>query len=239
MSAATTRPARNPTHDLSVRREALRGCPLFHSLTSGELDAILDRSALRGFSRNDVVMRRGDPGTGMVVILQGRMRVSVTSPDGKEISVNVLGPGDTVGEMALLDDAERSADVTAIDDGVLLDIQRRDFLPLLESSPSLCLRLMQSLSARLRDANRSLEEFATLSLAGRLGRLLLRLAGGRREGQELRLDLRLSQKDLATLAGASREKVNRQLRFWKQQGVLADDGGMLAIRKPDILAAAE
>lgn len=220
-----------------MRREALRGCALFRSLTSGELDSILDRSALRRFSRNDVVMRRGDHGTGMVVILQGRMRVSITSPDGREISVSVLGPGDTVGEMALLDAAERSADVTAIQDGVLLDIQRRDFLPLLEASPSLCIRLMQSLSARLRDANRSLEELATLSLSARLGRLLLRLAGGHRGTQELSLELSLSQKDLATMVGASREKVNRQLQLWKQQGVLADGAGCLVIRKPDILAA--
>lgn len=177
----------------------------------------------------------------MVVILHGRMRVSITSPEGREISVGVLGPGDVVGEMALLDGADRSADVTAIQDGVMLEIQRRDFMPLLESSPSLCIHLMQFLCVRLREANRSVEELATLSLSARLGRLLLRLAGsyGRRNDQVLRLDIRLSQKDLGTLVGASREKVNRQLRLWEQQGALAHEGGYMLIRKPAVLAAGD
>ncbi len=202
---------------------------------------MLERSALRRFSRDDVIMRRGDPGTGMVVILHGSLRVSITSPEGREISVGVLGPGDVAGEMALLDGAERSADVTALQDGVMLEIQRRDFLPLLESSPSLCMHLMQFLCVRLREANRSVEEIATLSLSARLGRLLLRLAGtcGRRVGQSLRLDIRLSQKDLGTLVGASREKVNRQIRQWEQQGALAHEGGYMLIRKPDVLAAGD
>jgi len=175
----------------------------------------------------------------MIAILQGRIRVSITTADGHEISLTVLGPGDVVGEIALLDGGERSADVTAIDEGVLLTIQRGEFLPLLQENSSLCLRLMQVLCERLREANRSLEELATLSLSARLGRLLIRLATdyGTRVGEELRLGVRLSQKDLATLIGASREKVNRQIRVWEQAGALMHDQGYLVICKPEILAA--
>jgi len=175
----------------------------------------------------------------MMVILRGQMRVSITTAEGHEISLNVLGPGDVVGEIALLDGGERSADVTAIDEGVLMTIQRSDFLPLLQGSASLCLRLMQVLCGRLREANRSLEEIATLSLSDRLGRLLIRLAAnyGTREGAELRLGVRLSQKDLGTLIGASREKVNRQIRAWEQAGALMHERGYMIICKPEILAA--
>ncbi len=234
-------PARNGAPDLSVRREALRGCSLFGSLTPADLDAVLARAVLKRFTRGDVIMRRGDAAPGMTVILQGRMRIGVTSIEGQETSLGVLGAGDVVGEMALLDGGERSTDVTAVEDGVMLLIQRGDFLPLMERNARLCLGLMHVLCVRLRSANRSVEELATLRLSVRLGRLLLRLAEsyGKRTDRGLRIDLRLSQKDLATLAGASRGKINHCLRLWEQHGALLREHGHLLIRNPEMLAAGE
>jgi CRP/FNR family transcriptional regulator, cyclic AMP receptor protein len=229
------------TPSLAVRREALRGCALFRHLTDAELKAVLARATIRHFRRGQVLMHRGDPATGMVVILRGLVRVSVTSAEGREISLGMLGTGDVVGEMALLDGSERSADVAATEDCVLLTINRSDFLPLLESNASLCLRLLSVLCARLRDANRLVEEIASLSLPVRLGHTLLRLASvhGSTANQEMRVGLRLSQKDLGTLVGASREKVNRQLRRWEQQGALVLGRGYLRILKPNLLTADE
>ena len=188
-------PSRTSDVDLPTRREALRACPLFRSLTAAELEAVLVRAVIRRLTPGEVVLRCGDCASGMIVILQGRMRVSITTAEGQEISLTVLGPGDVVGEIALLDSGERSADVTTIDEGVTLTIQRDDFLPLLQDSASLCLRLIQVLCNRLRAANRSLEELATLSLSARLGRLLIRLAAhyGTRVGEELRLGVRLTE----------------------------------------------
>lgn len=232
-------PARTLGIDLAARREVLRGCALFKPLTSAELEAVVTRALLKRFTPGQVILRRGDPASGMMVILQGQMRVSITNADGHEVSLSVLGSGDVVGEIALLDGGERSTDVTAIDEGVLLAIQRSDFLPLLEGSASLCLRLMQVLCSRLREANRSLEEIATLSLSDRLGRLLIRLAStyGTHVGGGLRLGVRLSQKDLGTLIGASREKVNRQIRAWELAGALIHEQGYMIICKPEMLAA--
>jgi CRP-like cAMP-binding protein len=226
---------------LSVRREALRGCSLFGSLSPCDLEAVLARAVLRRFTRGDLIMRRGDPALGMSVILQGCVRVGVISAEGQEILLAVLGPGDVVGEMALLDGGERSTDVTAVEDGVMLLIQRNEFLTLMERNARLCLGLMHVLCVRLRSANRSVEELATLRLSTRLGRLLLRLAEsfGKRTDRGLRIDLRLSQKDLANLAGASRGKINHCLRLWEQHGVLVRERGRLLIRLPDMLAAGE
>lgn len=233
--------ARERTPSLSVRREALRGCALFQHLTGAELDAVLARATIQRFRRSDIVMHRGDPATGMVVILQGHVRISVTSAEGRETSLGLLGPGDVVGEMALLDGGERSADVATMEDCVLLNINRSDFLVLLESNASLCLRLMAVLCERLRDANRSVEEIATLSLAARLRHTLLRLANayGGTSSQEPQVSLRLSQNDLGTLVGASREKVNRQLRQWELQGALMCGRGTLRILKPNLLTVDE
>jgi CRP/FNR family cyclic AMP-dependent transcriptional regulator len=231
----------NWTPSLSVRREALRGCALFQHLTDTQLGAVLARSTIRRFRRGDIIMHRGAPATGMVVILQGHVRISVTSAEGRETSLGMLGTGDVVGEMALLDGGERSADVAATEDCVLLTIDRSDLLVLLESNASLCLRLMAVLCERLRDANRSVEEIATLSLAARLRHTLLRLANayGGPSHQERQVSLRLSQNDLGTLVGASREKVNRQLRQWERQGALVCGRGSLRILKPDLLTADE
>jgi CRP/FNR family cyclic AMP-dependent transcriptional regulator len=227
--------------DLSVRREALRGCSLFGSLTPADRDAVLARAVLKRFTRGDLIMRRGDPAPGMSVILQGCVRIGVTSTEGQETSLAMLGPGDVVGEMALLDGGERSTDVIAVEDGVMLLIQRSDILSLMEKNARLCLGLMHVLCVRLRSANRSIEELATLSLPTRLGRLLLRLAKsyGKRTDRGLRIELRLSQKDLANLAGASRGKINHCLRLWEQQGVLLREHGHFLIRLPDTLAAGE
>lgn len=236
MTAAPRRAA--PGAD--ARREALRGCGLFRLLTETEIDAVLARSVIRRVERNESVMRQGDPGDSMMVIVQGRVRVSIASEEGQEISIGVLGPGEVLGEMALLDGGERSTSITGIEDGVLLVIPRGDFLPLLQGSASLCLRLMQVLCGRLRRANVSMEEMATLDLSARLGRLLVRLAesfGSRGDGGR-RLDVKLSQKDLSTLVAASREKVNRQLRQWEQEGAIARERGYLVIRRPEALTGA-
>lgn len=230
----------SPAADLLARREALRATEFFRVLTQDEQEAVLTRSLTQRFPRNAVIFRRGDQGSGMLVVLQGRVRISVLSPEGQEVSLGVLGPGEVVGEMALLDGGTRSADVCAVDECVVLTIQRSHFLPLLQGNANLCLRLIEVLCARLRRSNLSVEEIATLDLSARLGRLLLRLGQnfGTRVGGGFRIDLKLSQKDLSTLIAGSREKVNRQLRLWEQDGVVATENGYLVIRRPDALADA-
>jgi CRP-like cAMP-binding protein len=222
---------------LASRREALRGAALFRVLTEAELDAVLARAVNRRFDRGETILRRGDPGNSMMVVLQGQVRLVIESAEGQEVSIGVLGQGEVLGEMALLDGGTRSADAVGASDGVLMVIPRDDFLPMLEHSASLCLRLMQVLCARLRQANAATEEMATLSVAGRLGRVLLRLAEnyGTQAAGELRLPLRLSQKDLGTMIAASREKVNRALRHWEDEGALVRDGGAWLIRDPEAL----
>ena len=127
---------------------------------------------MRRVARNETVLRRGDPNGGMVVIMSGRVRISVVSEDGKEVTLSVLGAGEVLGEMSLLDGEPCSADVTAQEDCVLLVIERSQFIALLRSNSGLCLHLMALLTRRLRRANSALEDMALLDLPTRLGRLL-------------------------------------------------------------------
>jgi CRP/FNR family cyclic AMP-dependent transcriptional regulator len=224
--------------DAPTRRQALARTQIFQSLAPAELDAVLARAMVRRIGRGEVIRRRGDPGTGMVVIVSGRVRISLISEDGHEVTLTMLGPGEVLGEMTLLDGGECSADATAQEDCELLMIERTQFLRLLRSNSDLCLHLLAVLFQRLRRTNAALEDIALLDLPTRLGRLLLRLSGdyGVAAQHGTRIEVKLSQKDLSSLAGASREKVNRQLRQWEDEGIIGKDAGRLLIMKPQALA---
>jgi CRP/FNR family transcriptional regulator, cyclic AMP receptor protein len=224
--------------DAAERRQALTKTQLFQALQPADLDAILARATVKRVLRGEMIRRRGDPGSGMVVIVGGRVRISLVSEDGREVTLTVLGPGEVLGEMTLLDGGECSADATAQEDCVLLTLERTQFLRLLRSNSDLCLHLMSVLCQRLRRSNAALEDMALLDLSTRLGRLLLRLCGdyGVASPRGTRIEVKLSQKDLSSLAGASREKVNKQLRQWELEGILGKDNGRLLVMKPEALA---
>ncbi|MDR3529043.1 MAG: Crp/Fnr family transcriptional regulator [Rhodopila sp.] len=219
------------TIDAATRRVALAQTQLFQALRPDDLDAIVARTVVRWISRGAIILRRGDPNGGMMVIMSGRVRISVISEDGKEVTLTVLGTGEVLGELSLLDGEPCSADVTAQEDCVLLLIERGQFLHMLRSNSELCLHLMALLSRRLRRANGMLEDMALLDLPTRLGRLLVRLGNdyGVPVRSGTRIEVRLSQKDISTLVGASREKVNRQIRQWEEDGVLGKDNGRMVI----------
>lgn len=229
--------ARRAHWDLAARRAALQSVPLFGSLSAAEIEQILGQTVLRGVERGRLILRQGDPPSGMLVVLQGSVRVAATAADGREVTFSVLGTGQFLGEISLLDGAPRSADVTALEDCVLLVVERAGFLGLIRNNPDLSLKLVGELCRRLRRANLAYEDLALLDLPGRIGKLLLGLPqqttlAGRR------ISFRLSQADLGRLVGGSREKVNRQLRLWEQQGVIARERGHLVILLPETLASA-
>jgi CRP-like cAMP-binding protein len=159
------------------------------------------------------------------------IRVGATSVDGREVTLNVIGPGEIVGEIALLDGRPRSADAVAADDTTMMVIERRFFLPFLIRHEGLVERMLAVLCDRLRRTSAALEELALLDLPGRLARLLVKLAGdyGRAVDGGVRIDIRMSQRDLSNLVAATRESVNKQLRIWKDAGILDMEGGHVVI----------
>lgn len=222
-----------------TRREALRCTMLFAGVPAPELDQVAAQSAERRFALGETLVRRDDPGTSMMILVQGRLRVGATSAEGRELTLGLLGPGSVLGDMSVLDGKPRSADVIAISPGLVLVLERSVVLPFLRARPELLLRLLQILCDRLRRADAALEDLALASLAVRLARTLLLLAaehGAAGPGGML-IRLSLSQGDLATLVGATREGVNRQLRRWREEGVVGEQGGHLVLVKPEALRA--
>jgi CRP-like cAMP-binding protein len=184
-------------------------------------------------------MRAGDPGLSMMIVIAGEVRVVLAGVSGHEQIVSTLGPGSIFGEIALLDGKPRSADATAIEETTLLVVERRQFLPFLRQNDDLYLRLLAVLCDRLRRTSLALEGLALFDLPARLARLLLKLAEdyGRTCADGTRIDMKLSQRDLSTLVAASRESVNKQLRIWREDGVVTTDGGYLVLRRPAELQA--
>jgi len=220
------------------RRAALMACPLFQAMRPEELDEVLRFAVDRRVPRGQMIVQKGDEGSSMMAVLRGRVRISVVSAEGREVMLNVINPGEVFGEIALLDGNPRSADATAIEPTDLLVIERKHLLPYLRTNEDLYPRLLAVLCARLRQTSSALEDLALFALPVRLARVLLNLARdyGRTVSGGTRIEFKLSQRDLSTLVGASRESVNKQLGQWKDAGVLGMDGGSLVVMKPERLA---
>lgn len=224
----------------SVRREVLAATPLFAPLSRDELDTLAELATERRAARDETVLRQGDPGTSMMVLVTGRLRAGAASLDGREVTMSLIEPGGVLGEIALLDGQPRSLDIVAMQDSLLLVVERAGFLPFLRARPDLMLRLMALLCERLRHASTAFEGVALSSLSARLARLLLELADrhGAPAPGGVRIGLKLSQRDLSAQVAATRERVNKQLRQWHEAGVLGDADGHLVVRRPDALRAA-
>lgn len=223
--------------DRDAKRAALLSSALFEAMKPDELDEVLKLSSERRVPRGAVLCQKGDPGSSMMAVLTGRVRVSSVSAEGKEITLNVINPGEVFGEIALLDGKPRSADCSAIEETTLLVLERRYFLPFLRRNEDLYLRLLAVLCEKLRRTSMALEELALFDLPARLARVLLKLASdyGRQCGKGVRIDMKMSQRDLSNLVASSRESVNKQLRVWRDDGVVDLDGGYLILLRPEEL----
>ena len=222
-----------------MRRAALRASPLFQAMQPEELDAILEFATERRVRRGQIVLQKGDSGSSMMAVLTGRMRISSVNAEGKEITLNVINPGQVFGEIALLDSQPRSADATAIEDTTLLVVERRHFMPFLASNQNLTLRMLAVLCERLRSTSIALEQIALFDLEARLARLILKLSAdyGKATADGIRIELKLSQRDISNLVAATRESVNKQLAEWRDSGVLTFESGYIILHRGEALQA--
>jgi CRP/FNR family cyclic AMP-dependent transcriptional regulator len=220
------------------RRALLARSEVLRHLSAAQLDLLAQRCTVRRVAAGEAVFERGAPGSSLLGVISGRVKVSVLSTDGRELILNIIKPGEVFGEIALLDGGERTANASALASGELLVLQRRDFLPLLEHDPALGLRLIELLCRRLRVTSQQVEDMQFLDLSVRLARALLQLAetDGTTVARGRRLNVKLSQSDLGTLIGASRERISRQLATWQRDGLLSHEAGILTIHRMDDLA---
>ncbi|MBL8659131.1 MAG: Crp/Fnr family transcriptional regulator [Rhodospirillales bacterium] len=204
---------------------------LLKDLSPVDLERVGDLATTRWYRTGQPVFMKGDPGTAMMAVLSGRIRICAYSADGREVILNVINPGEVFGEIALIDGGERTADAFAMEPTELLSLSRRDFLPYLERNPPVCIRLLTVLCQRLRSTSEQLEDFNFLDLRCRLAKRLLYLAAihGEPSGTGIHIGVRLPQHLLASMIGTSREAVNKQLRLWEGDGLLDVRRGSITI----------
>jgi CRP/FNR family transcriptional regulator, cyclic AMP receptor protein len=221
-------------------RQILRRSRLFERLGDSEIDAILAHATVTRQAEGDQIFAKGDPGNSMMAVLKGRVVISAPSPDGRQVVLTVMREGDLLGEIALLDGNERTADATAAIDCELLVVPRRSLLALLERRPDLCIDLLILLCERLRRTNEQVEDLAFLDLEARIAKVLVRLTeenGGEDQSSTKPVGVKISQRALGELVGGSRESVNKHLQDWKRSGIIAIEKGAIVIRDLPALEA--
>jgi CRP/FNR family cyclic AMP-dependent transcriptional regulator len=191
-------------------------------LTAGQRIALLELGSIRVYSPSHILMREGNPGDIVVVILRGLAKVVVVSEGGKEVLLGFRGRGDLIGEMAVLSSRARSATVLAATELQGCVIRAAAFVSYLERSPQVANRVSDIMADKLRAANRRRLEFNAYPAEGRVARVLaeVTLRYGHREGPAWRIGPEITQADLASLASASVRTIEKVLRTLEGAGLV-------------------
>lgn len=223
---------------LATAKSILERNYMFRGLSSRILDEVATISVQRRYGKGELIFAQGDPGDALYAVVSGRVRISAMAASGREVFLNIMEPGDTFGEIAVVDGLPRTAAATALDPAVLLAVHRPKFLKLLEREPTLSIHLLKLFCDRIRWTSELFEESACMTAPARLAKRLLILANlhGRRQNDSL--ELQISQTDLAQFLGISRQIVNQYLQDWRRRGWVDLSRARLTLCDPDALNGA-
>ena len=218
--------------------DVLRSAPLFAGLPDPAWEALAPRLTTRVFDRGEALFREGDAGDELHVVVDGKVKITRASSDGRENAIAILGPGDLLGELAIFDSQERAATATAVNDTTLATLARPDFMAWLSEHPAVSLELLRALAVRLRQTNEAMADLVFTDVPGRIAKTLLGL--GERFGSPagdggVRVAHDLTQEELAQLVGASRETVNKALSDFAARGWIRLDGRAVVLLDMDRL----
>ncbi|WP_375001030.1 Crp/Fnr family transcriptional regulator [Aeromicrobium sp. CTD01-1L150] len=200
--------------------DVLRRAPLFSGLdddAAGALDASMSPVTLR---RGEVLFNEGDDGNQLYVVIDGKIKLGRTSPDGRENLLAILGPGQMFGELSFFDPGPRSATATAVTDVDIKSLGHEALSPVLRAHPDVAMALLNQLAGRLRRTNEVVGDLVFSDVPGRVAKALLDLASrfGRKADDGVHVNHDLTQEELAQLVGASRETVNKALADFASRG---------------------
>lgn len=220
--------APNPRFRPVDKLAPLRNHPLFRELPPAVIEQLGSYMTRRSVRRGAAIFAKGDPGTALIAVLWGSVKITVSTSDGHDAVLNIINAGQAFGEIALLDGRPRTADAVAMTDCELMVIDRRDFIPVLHREPDVALKLIETLCARIRRTSEQVEDVMYLSLAARLAKTLLELTGGV-EALTTQRNVRITQRELGNIIGMSRESTNKQLRAWQERNLVRLERGGIAL----------
>jgi CRP/FNR family transcriptional regulator, cyclic AMP receptor protein len=206
-------------------RKLLEQCPLFAEIDERSRRELVAHALPRSFGAGEPICHLGDAGPSMMAVVVGTVRISLPTVKGKEIILADLPAGELFGEIAMLDGKSRSANATALTNCELLVLERRQVIPFLEVNPAACLKLMEMLCGRIRRSDERMADIAFFDLPTRLAKVILNYPAKAHGATRLSL----SQRELADMAGGTRENVNRCLRDWRRRGIVATKDGWTTV----------
>ena len=219
-------------------RNLLADIDLFSGLTPAQLDWVAQRAHRRVFEAGRNVMTIEQPGEAVYIILYGTVKIHIEQGE-RDVILSILGAGDLLGEMSLIDSVGRSASAVTLENSLMLWMDKFTFNHMLENFPPVARNLVKILSARVRLSDQLIQALATLDVNGRVARQLLAFAekyGYPKDGAT-QIRIVLTQSDIADLVGASRKRVNQTMVLLKERGLIDTDAeGRIAIKDGEGLA---
>jgi CRP-like cAMP-binding protein len=217
----------------------LRNHPIFCDLAPEALDQLCRYAKHSTLKRGATLFSKGDPGNSLFAVISGTVKISISSVDGRNAILNLIGAGEIFGEMSVLDGQARSADAIANTNCEIFAIDRRDFLPFMRSQPELGMKIIELLCTRLRWTSDQVEQVILQNLPGRLAGALIRLtekgklvSGGR--------TISITQQEISEMVGMTRESINKQLRVWAARSwVRLEHGAIVVLDTAPLQALAE
>lgn len=208
---------------------SLKNISLFSELSDCDLQAISKFAVTRSYPKNSMVIHEGDHSDSLYVILSGKVKVFLADEEGKEVTLNNQGEGEYFGELALFDDAPRSASVITTENTRLTVISKTAFDECMENNPAIALKVIRGLARRLRELTENVRSLALMDVYGRVARVLLDMA--ETEGDKKVIPQRLTQREIASMVGASREMVSRILRDLSIGGYISIENKIITINE--------
>ncbi len=220
--------------------DSIRQSRLFHDLPDTSVAQLAMRVSRRHCGAGQLLFKAGDPGSTFYIIQDGDVTISVPGPTGQAITLALLGPGDAFGELALLDEAPRSATATVTREAQLLALQRSDFMDVIEHEPAALTAFLANLAQIIRNMNQRLADVASLNAQHRLARVFVDLLqrDGRPVDDAILIDRPLTIGDLAGLAGLHPVQVDRLIKDLEYDNVLERRDDAWVVLRPDVLEAA-
>jgi CRP/FNR family cyclic AMP-dependent transcriptional regulator len=218
-------------------RNILFMIPLFKGLDEIQLAWIAQRAHRRLFPAGTRIITAEQPGEAVYIILVGTVKIHIEQADGRDVVLAIIGAGDTLGEMSLLDSAGRSASGVTLEDSLLLWMDKAAFQQMLADFPPVALNLVRIMSSRVRLNNELIQALATLDVYGRVARQLLAFAEKYGEDGAGLIPVHLTQGDIADLVGASRKRVNQVMVFFREQEFISlNAAGKIVVLNREALA---
>ena len=217
--------ARSPS---SGKLSVLRKHPIFCDLEPSALDQLCRYAKHASLKRGATIFSKGDPGNSLFAVISGTVKISISSPDGRNAILNLIGAGELFGEVAVLDGQARTADATANTNCEIFIIDRREFLPFVRSQPELAMKFIELLCARLRWTSDQVEQVILQNLPGRLASALIGLTEKRKLDPQSRT-IAITQQEISEMVGMTRESINKQLRAWAARSWVRLEHGAIVV----------